>query len=221
MEERNDKANAEAKPAKQHRLSKKQQKAIEYTVWCVLLLIVLTVAGGVYIIADSAKAISAYRDGIFNQYSDATNGKNVGAPIELRKVWLADKINPRYQKTLALNDSYKKLLSDIKSYNQTREAHDKLVKIFNEGTEGTTTLSSKTLDAVQSYEKVIKSYYPNESTRLQAMSELESKVASSINFSEISQSLNRVLHDNDEWLDTVRNNINSEQDTFQQKINSI
>lgn len=221
MKERNDKANAEAKPAKQHRLSKKQQKAIEYTVWCVLLLIVLTVAGGVYIIADSAKAISAYRDGIFNQYSDATNGKNVGAPIELRKVWLADKINPRYQKTLELNDSYQKLLSDIKSYNQTREAHDKLVKIFNEGTEGTTTLSSKTLDAVQSYEKVIKSYYPNESTRLQAMSELESKVASSIDFSEISQSLNRVLHDNDEWLDTVRNSINSEQDNFQQKINSI
>lgn len=218
----------QAKQSKQAKSSKHmkasnpaRRKLIERVVWSMLLIVALAVAGGVYIIVDSTKAINDYREAVYNQYSEAVNAKSVGVPVELRKVWLADKISPKYRQTQALKDSYSKLLTDIKDYNATRQAHDKLVKIFNEGTEKSATLSGEALGAVQNYKFVIKDRYPKETERLSAMTQLEDKVSSSTTFAEVSADLSQVLHDNDKWLDGIRNSINSNQNEFQNKINSI
>lgn len=208
-------------PTQPSATSHRKERAAKRIVFVVIAILALIGIGYGYLFITSTRAINDYRAAISTQFNQVIANQSDDAPAQLTPVLFGVEVNPNYRAAQNLSNDYNQLLTSVHNYNAVRSSHDKLVKIFNAGVEQGADLSADTLKIVQDYRDAISTKYPNETARVEALNNLATKLSGSIKFSDISIEMNKVLHDNDQWLDQLRNQINDQQSRFEQQINAL
>lgn len=184
-----------------------------------LAILVVIVALGAWLFVDSTKAISQYREAIGNQYSNVAAGHPESDDVVIRDVFLGSLINPKYKTVKSLANDYQKIMIELRSYMAIKENHNDLVNKYNNGVENAKFLNGEMMTTVNRYLSSIKKYYPNQTERISALNELSSKMTESTTFNDISDQVNQILHSNDSWLSSLRDQANSNVAKFQNQIN--
>ena len=186
-----------------------------------IVVAVLVFAGGSVVVVDATKAANDYIEQANNQYQAISNNKDLTKEVvRLRQVWLGDIFCAKYDRTTKLEASYQALINNLRRYQLVMGAHNKLVAQFNSGVAGGAVLNSDLLERINKIIELMKKYYPEDTGRIQAMVALSQRITASTTFAEIGADMNRVLGENEKWLDGHRQTIERARVDFQTKLNA-
>ncbi|MCL2038024.1 hypothetical protein FWG95_03420 [Candidatus Saccharibacteria bacterium] len=194
-------------------------KKVKISLWIVGSLIIAGSLAYLAIFTLSTRAVSAFREQAADQLNTAVSGEATGSIVELRKVWFGGLLNSDYEKVSGLQAEYEKLLSSVKGYVAVSNAHDALVENYNRGIKGDAPLSGDLLQSVEKYLAAMKNRFPDETDRITALENLSTKVASNTDFDVVSGDIDQLLHDNNPWLDELREKLNQQITEFQDRVN--
>ena len=200
----------------------KRRLVIRGLVIALLVLLLIGLGAGVWLFVDSTKAINDYIEQVNQQYTDITERRNMDEPnVELRSVCLGDVVNPRYRQMKDLTDQYQTLIDALRNYTQAIGIHNQMVEEFNCGLEDGATLSSNIYNLVGQMIGEVEDNYPERTAELAGLQQLQSKIAASTSFAEVSGDFNAVLRADSEWLASEHDSIEAKRQAFQDQINAI
>lgn len=197
-------------------------------VWIKRLLIVLSVAivlvaaGALWSFVMSTRAVNDYIGAVDQQYKEIVAGENVDQPtVRLNDVAFGEVINSKYRQARDLEPLYSDLIERLRSYTEVMNVHNQLVNKFNTGINGQASLDGNILELVGQLNDMVADRYSDQTKAINDIGELYQLVAGSTSFEQISSQMNKVLYDNDKWLDEEREAIEADRTEFQQAINSL
>ncbi len=196
-------------------------------VWRRVLIVVLVIAvalGGVVLwsLISSTNAVNDYIEAVDKQYKEIVAGNNIDQPdVKLNEVMFGEVVNGKYRRAKELESIYAGLIEQLRNYTQTMAVHNQLVEKFNTGINGNASLDGDILELVNQLDSLVSNKYPDQTEAVTEIHELSQLIAASTSFDEISSQMNKVLYDNDKWLATERENIETARAEFQQAINSL
>lgn len=164
-------------------------------------------------------ATNDFRADASRQLKNVIDGKDAGATVELRSVWLGQVLHSDYRKAKSLQGAYQKLLGSLKDYEAVSEAQSQLVSKYNSGLKGEAVLNGDFLKLVNRYRDLIANRFPDATERIAAMDDLVKRVTATSDFDSISGFIAEVISDNDDWLGQTRDDLNVQISAFQKKIN--
>lgn len=196
-------------------------------VWRQVLIVVLVIVvalGGVALwsLISSTNAVNDYIEAVDKQYKEIVAGDNIDQPdVKLNEVVFGEVVNGKYRRAKELESIYAGLIEQLRNYTQTMAVHNQLVEKFNTGINGNASLDGDILELVNQLDSLVSNKYPDQTEAVTEIHELSQLIAASTSFDEISSQMNKVLYDNDKWLATERENIETARMEFQQAINSL
>lgn len=196
-------------------------------VWRQVLIVVLVIVvalGGVALwsLISSTNAVNDYIEAVDKQYKEIVAGDNIDQPdVKLNEVMFGEVVNGKYRRAKELESIYAGLIEQLRNYTQTMAVHNQLVEKFNTGINGNASLDGDILELVNQLDSLVSNKYPDQTEAVTEIHELSQLIAASTSFDEISSQMNKVLYDNDKWLATERENIETARMEFQQAINSL
>jgi len=197
----------------------KMNRKLKISLWIIGVVGVLLLATTTTLIIMAQRAISNYRGDATAQLNDVIDRKTTGVPAEINKVLLGEILSNDYKRVKALDEDYKNLLTDTKSYVAVLDAHDTLVEQYNAGIKGEKPLNSDVLILVNRYKAVIENRFPNEKEKAEALGNLSTRITSSTSFDEVSADIDIVLRNGDVFLTEFREKLNARITEFQKKVN--
>ena len=209
----------DSKLEKEGQLAFKINRTMKISLMSVIVVLLLVGAGTVSLLFMAKGAANDFRADATQQLNNVIDGKDSGAAVELRSVWFGRTLSSDYRKVDSLQGEYQKLLVSLKNYVVTLDTHNQLVGKYNSGLKGEDVLNGDFLKLTNKYRDLIASKFPDETERITAMDDLVKAMAGSSDFDSISSSLAGVISDNDDWLNQVRDDLNSQIAAFQKKIN--
>lgn len=203
--------------------SQKSHKKLVKAVAIVLVILIVAIGGfALWTFIDSTRAINQYVEDVDTQYKNIASNQNIDqVNVQLRDVWLADLINPRYKEAVGLDADYQSLIDRLRNYTLIMEVHNQLIDEFNKGIEGDEVLNGDILKLATEMDEMMHARYPDKTGQIAAMDQLCQTITSSTNFADISGEVNKVLVSNNAWLSDERNAIETARTEFQQSINSL
>jgi len=192
---------------------------VKIGLWSVGSLVVLAAFGALALFTLANRAVNDFRADASDQLNTAVSGKTTGVPTALKTVWLGDWLNISYKKVDGLQANYRALLGDVKNYVAVLNAHDTLVGQYNGGIKGDKPLNGDLLKSVNQYLAVMQNRFPSEKDRIAALNNLSNKITSSTDFDAVSGDIDTILQSNSDWLNSLRDDLNSRITAFQKKIN--
>lgn len=200
----------------------KKKAALRYVLIVVAVLIAAIVGVLLWLFVDSTRAVNEYIGDINSQYQQLVDGENVNQPdVTLREVAFGKFINPKYRKASELEPTYQLLADDLRNYTLTMQIHNQLVAKFNAGIQGGEVLNGDMLTLTDKMAAMVREFYPERQDAINSLDSLCQAIASNVNFLDISGEMNKVLHDDDEWLSEERESIEAARKEFQTAINSL
>ena len=200
----------------------KEKAALRYVLIVVAVLIAAIVGVLLWLFVDSTRAVNEYIGDINSQYQQLVDGENVNQPdVTLREVAFGKFINPKYRKASELEPTYQLLADDLRNYTLTMQIHNQLVAKFNAGIQGGEVLNGDMLTLTDKMAAMVREFYPERQDAINSLDSLCQAIASNVNFLDISGEMNKVLHDDDEWLSEERESIEAARKEFQTAINSL
>lgn len=202
---------------------RKSHKKLVKAVVIVLVILIVAIGGfALWTFIDSTRAINQYVEDVDTQYKNIASNQNIDqVNVQLRDVWLADLINPRYKEAVGLDADYQSLIDRLRNYTLIMEVHNQLIDEFNKGVEGDEVLNGDMLKLATEMDEMMHARYPDKTEQIAAMDQLCQTITSSTNFADISGEVNKVLVSNNAWLSDERNAIETARTEFQQSINSL
>ena len=171
---------------------------------------------------SSTNAVNDYIEAVDKQYKEIVAGDNIDQPdVKLNEVVFGEVVNGKYRRAKELESTYAGLIEQLRNYTQTMAVHNQLVEKFNTGINGNASLDGDILELVNQLDSLVSNKYPDQTEAVTEIHELSQLIAASTSFDEISSQMNKVLYDNDKWLATERENIETARAEFQQAINSL
>jgi len=197
----------------------KTHRKLKIALWTVGAVVILMLFSIVSLTVMAHRAVSDYRGDATAQLNDVIAGKTTGMPVELNSVLFGEILNGDYKRIKTLDEDYKKLLVDTKSYVAVLDVHNTLVEQYNTGIKGETPLNSDLLKSVNKLRAVMENRFPDEKNMAKTISDLAIKITSNTDFDVVSVDIDTVLQSSDRFLSELREKLNTRSTEFQQKVN--
>lgn len=197
----------------------KMHRSLKIALWVLGVIVTLALLGVISLAVMAYRAVSDYRGATTVQLNDVIAGKTTGVPAELSGVLLGEMLSGDYKHIKTLDNDYKKLLTDTKSYVAALDAHNALVEQYNAGINGEKPLNSDLLKSVNKLRAVMENRFPDEKDRATMIGNLATKITSNTNFDAVSIDIDAVLQNCDKFLDELREKLNTRIAEFQKNVN--
>ena len=200
-------------------MANKMSKKVKIILWISGIVILLAILATATLMVLARRAVSDYRGDAAGQLNTVISGKTSDTPVELKSVLFGETFSSDYKRVKALDEDYKKLLTETKSYVAALDVHDTLVEQYNAGIKGEKPLDSDLLKTVNQYKAVMENRFPDEKDLIKEIGELSVKITSNTDFDVVSSDINTVLQDGDKFLTEFREKLNTRISEFQKKVN--
>ena len=197
----------------------KLNRKVKISLWIAGSLVALLAFCVLLIFVAAKRSVDTFRADASNQLNSAIAGKKTDATIELSSIPFGDLVNKDYKNIKNLQETYRKLLADVKNYISIRDAHDALVSQYNDGVKGEKPLSGDLLKSVNRYLKIAQNSFANEKDRIDSLKTLSEKIISNTDFDSIRGDIDSLLSNDGKWLNDLRDQLNKNIKEFQNKVN--